>query len=143
MAKKTEQKQVAMGSAIEHEGVKYQTLRDVWWSPWGENGQGPGAVLAGVIERLFMGSEKKIGGRTLAAQYCLSVQTADGEVLSVGCSSSLAWQLCEKDKDGEIVGWKEGVRPGRGIFIRYDGEGKAKKGQSAPHLFTVGLATDA
>lgn len=53
-----------------------------------------------------------------------------------------------RDSDGgEIQLWQsaglramERVKKGQKVFIRFDGMGKAKKGQNAPKLYTVAVA---
>lgn len=138
---KAKSRKPVSGATMEHGGRKVKMMRTPWWTPWGDNGEGPGAVLAGIITNLFIGQEKKIGGKTLEPQHCLTVMKEDtGECLSVGCSASLKYQLCEVDADGAVTGWKPEVKLKAYVYIRYDGEGKAaRKGQSAPHLFTAGI----
>lgn len=93
------------------------------WAPWKDKSQ-PNEITG------EWGSEREVPvrrGRGSEDQRVCNITTEDGDVYSIWCSAGLMG-LFDEAKEGDTV------------FIRYDGEGKAKKGQNAPRLFTTGVA---
>lgn len=93
------------------------------WNPWKDKDQP--VELTGE-----WGEEREIEvrrGRGTQTQRVCNVTTEDGEVYAIWCSSGLVG-LFDEAKEGDTV------------YIHYDGEGPAKKGQNPPRLFTSGIA---
>ena len=93
------------------------------WNPWKDKTQ-PNELTG------EWGEERTIEvrrGRGTQEQRVCNVTTEDGEVYAVWGSSGLLG-LFDEAKEGDTV------------YIHYDGEGPAKKGQNPPRLFTTGIA---
>lgn len=93
------------------------------WHPWQDDSQP--SELTGE-----WGEERTVEvrrGRGTQEQRVCNLTTEDGETYAIWCSSGLAG-LFDEAKEGDTV------------FIAYEGEGPAKKGQNPPRIFTTGIA---
>lgn len=88
-----------------------------------------GASLQGVMKgSKTIKVERKRNGKTVKEPWTIyTIETNDGGEMQVGESSGLR----------ALKSVKKGVE----VFIRFDGMGKAKKGQNPPRLFTVATKT--
>jgi hypothetical protein len=95
------------------------------WDP-ANNSEHPSELIG------VWGKEREVEvrrGRGVQKNRVCSVTTEDEQVWSVWCSATLTG-LFDEAKEGDTV------------YMRFDGLGKAKRGQHPPKLFTTGIAED-
>lgn len=121
-AKKTKEKPLARTQLPD--GFKATSSSyGVTWAPWKDDDHPQ--ELSGE-----WGEEREVEvrrGRGTQSQRVCNLTDEEGTVWSIWCSSGLVG-LFDEAKEGDTV------------FIRFDGEGTAKKGQNPPRLFTTGVA---
>lgn len=86
-----------------------------------------------ILQGAVTGDVKEIEmtiGRKKTTRRCLEFTTDEGQAVTIWESAALGQFFDHVAKEGA----------GGEYFIRYDGLGKAKKGQNAPKLFTVAAA---
>lgn len=88
---------------------------------WKKSGQ----IVTGVVVEVKTIERKKVRKGEDPTFRMLRVQTKEGVV-----------SIYEK---AALKGLFDAAKKGRAVHITYEGKGKAKKGQSAPYLFTAAM----